>query len=782
MKKTILVDAQVLQSSAWDRGMGKSTFKLLNALHKFYKGEIHLIFNTNLPKNPVMRKLIVKEMPNFVQHDIALLIPSDVKKVHLLQEPNKQLLDEFVLKNQFDPENTIFYIPALFLWPACSVFPSGTINTILMHDIIPLLYSDKYFSSMRVEDYLAQFKMIMQADHIFTVSESVRDDMLTHLGIEGSRVSAINGAAVIDVEPSKSYGKQFKKPFVLMPTGNDLRKNNQRSAAAFAKYLEKTGQDVDLVTTSFYTDFEQQELRRIVGSIKFTGNVQDPELVWLFENCQSVLFASESEGLGLPMLEAVMHGKPVVCSDIPVFKEISHDGFYYADPYSTESITVAIEKAQTIGLSAEMKKEYQRIKADFTWNNVAQRFDAAIANLKPARGIVKPKIAILGPTPSGYSGPGKMLGQMHPALSRAFDIDYYLEASIVDDRDIRPNYLKYVADCYPVKFFNAKRYREYDAVVYHMGNSENHLIITQHALALPGIAIIHDTHMFNVYRFLREEGVMDKRRVELEEKLNALVKNELSSYVTSIANSQLGLIVHSDYAKNAVNDLLEGKVELVRADLPYQNPGFNVHERKVNQIHIGVAGMLAGVKGLTMIEDLANDQRFKNCIFDVFGFNFAEAGLLERLESVDNIRLTTNLTDQEYQTRMQHVDVIINFRNEYRGESSSVTLEAMRFGIPSIVRNIGWYSELPDDCVIKVESQNQVAEALAKIVKDDKLREQIGLTGKKFIDDKILHEYYVEKLQHLIEKTNTNDTLSRSKLAGGIKKGEKLEKLLSYEQ
>lgn len=783
MSKALVVDCQVLQTITWDRGMGKYTYNLLKGLHEVYDGEVHLLFNTNLPRNEAMRSLVAKELKKFTPHDISLLIPGN-RSVGDLQAKNVVLLDKALDSLNLNAEDTAYFIPCLFLWPACAVFPSGTTNVLLMHDIIPLLYHDRYFPTMRVDDYLAQYKIIFEADRVVTVSQSVCDDLQVYLGLESKRTSAINGASVVaaDMPERVDLSKDYKKPYVFMPTGNDIRKNNQRAVNAFESYLKESGKDLELVISSFFTDFEKQELRRLSPHIRFCGNVTDDELAWLFKNSECLLFPSESEGLGLPMLDAVMVDQKVICSDIPVFREISANGFYFADPYNPDSIKEALAKAlEHKSLSDDAKKEYKRIKKEFTWENVASRLVKQLSLTKKTD-LTKPRkrIAILGPKPSSYSAIGKTLLELHPALSRRFDIDYYLETSIVEDKYVRPNHLKYAANCYEVKDFNAKRYREYDAVVYHMGNSENHLLTAQHALALPGIMIVHDTHMPNIYRFLREEGYMDQRRIALEEQLNEFVTEGRSSFITSLVNSQLGIIMHSEYAKQTIMDVLENEVALKRGNLTFANPSYNVQDRNRDKVHIGLGGILASVKGLELVEQIAGMPEFSDCIIEVFGFNFAETGVLERIQQYSNIRLSTNLTDQEFQMRLASLDILLNYRMEYRGETSCTVLESMRYGVVPVVRNIGWYGELPDDCAVKIDSLDDVVPTLHKLVEDKQLRRSIGTAGKQMIERGFLHEYYATVLDELIDEITVADDLSRKPLATGIHANQSLQRLLGY--
>lgn len=779
----LVVDGQLLQTTAWDRGMGKYTFQMLRAFQAVYKGDMHIFFNTNLPKNERMRTTIANELAKFTPHELALGVPNDTVHVASLLDGNIAALDQKLQELGFDDPSTAFFIPSLFHWPSATCFPTRTTNVLLKHDIIPLMYHERYFPVMRVEDHLAEYRELFRADHIVTNSVAVADELQVFLGLENERITPIIGATIMKVEQAEKadLSLEYKKPYVLLPTGNDIRKNNKRCVRAFERYCEESGRDLDLVITSFFSPEEKDELRRLSPRVRFTDNVSDDELAWLFKHAEVVLFASESEGLGLPVLDAVVFDRPTVAGDIPVMREISDSAFYFADPYNPADIYEQLAKAFEKPLTQAQKKEYARVREEFSWERTAERFVAQLPKIvKAPLDTPKPRIAVVAPDAGGYSGIGKMVIEMHPSLSRVAEVEYYFEKSIVMHEGIRPNYLPYVAPCYDVHEFNAKRYRSYDAVIYHIGNSENHLVTTQHALSLPGIVVQHEPRVQNIYQWLEKEGMMDKRRIALEHRLDELAPSDKSSCITSLVNAQLGVIVHSNHVRKTIEEVLEGKVAIAKANLPYQNPTINAQNRHRKDIHIGMAGFLAGIKGLELLEEVATHPELNHCIFDVFGFNFAEEGLLERVQALPNVRLSTNLSDQEYQSRLANLDIVLNYRLKTHGESSSVVLESLRYGVVPVVHGIGWFGELPDNVVVKLNKLDQITPALIKLVGDKKLRQQYADAGKRFIETDCLHKFYVNAIMQLVEKINSDQALSRAPLAAAIHRGESLERLLTY--
>ena len=123
-------------------------------------------------------------------------------------------------------------------------------------------------------------------------------------------------------------------------------------------------------------DFFYKELRRSVSStsVSFLDNVTDSDLGYLYSWAEGFVSSSLMEGFGLPALEAMANGCPVILSDIPSFKEVCVDNAVYFNPYQNESLYQALKKITT-----ESKKQREmRIASgilrsqQFSWRKTAE--------------------------------------------------------------------------------------------------------------------------------------------------------------------------------------------------------------------------------------------------------------------------------------------------------------------------------------------------------------------------------------------------------------------------
>jgi glycosyltransferase involved in cell wall biosynthesis len=112
---------------------------------------------------------------------------------------------------------------------------------------------------------------------------------------------------------------------------------------------------------------------RLEHRIMHLGRVDDGQLRCLYAAAMCVIVPSRAEGFGLPIIEAQAAGAPVVCSDIPIFREVAAGGALYFDPSNPQSLAAALNAvcnpAMADGLRAAGRANLPR----FTWSKCAQR-------------------------------------------------------------------------------------------------------------------------------------------------------------------------------------------------------------------------------------------------------------------------------------------------------------------------------------------------------------------------------------------------------------------------
>jgi glycosyltransferase involved in cell wall biosynthesis len=744
--------------------MGRYTLSLLRNSFPSddTSSELVFIFSKYLPKDNDAIAQIKEVFPSAktVELDLKTSERQGYKEV---ADHNKSVLDSFIADSV--SQKRAFFIPCLFQEPTVSVFPDNIPKIVLYYDAIPLLYYEKYVGAINYGNYLARHRILFSANVILTISNTVSDDLALYLGIDIKKRNIVNidGACIEDMMETFEKPKKIKIPkdYIVFPTSDDIRKNNRAAILALEQLRNLSKVDYKMIITSTFNENHKADLKSISSNIIFTGNVSDNELAWLYKNAQAVLFTSEYEGLGLPILEAVKVRKPVACSNIAVFREISSKAFYYFDPLDTEDITLRLYEALRGKKWEDKKALYADIDKHYTWKRSSKLFcdavELAIMDYKPVTKtpLQKPKIAILAPDPQGYSAIGKVVQELHDFMSEYFDIEYYLEQSKTESISIRPNLLVASAICYDSSDFNARQYAKYDAVIYHIGNSEYHFETITKALYLPGFTVLHDTILSEAFGDMVKFGYMLGQRLEAEQSLDEKVQTTQTAFMTSIVNNQIGYIVHSEFAKKAVHNIKILDILSTKINLPVYTTRQSVLDQDKGAVHVGVGGVLSGNrKGLDIIKDLASDENISDkVVFHIFGFNLLEKDVVDKLKAFDNIRFDTNLSDLAYQTQLANLDILFNFRAEYRGETSLTALEAMRYGGVVVVnKELGWFGELPNDSVVKVINESQLSDIVYRLVGSPSERRAIAKRAREYTEKYHSPGSYAQSLAEFINK------------------------------
>jgi glycosyltransferase involved in cell wall biosynthesis len=291
----------------------------------------------------------------------------------------------------------------------CSLFETGTPHSteldwsilgniptaVVGYDLIPLLFPDRYLlEGYFVTDwYRARLDDLLRFDLILSISEATKRDLIEHLGIPEERIVVIG--AGFDERLVCPYGKQegdrrlqelgIMRPFVLTVGNGDWRKNTLGALKAFAELPEDLRNAHDLVLTQAGEDVEQaleQEHASLRGHVRVLGRVDDATLALLYRECRVLYFPSHYEGFGLPVLEAMALGAPVVSSNAGALPEVVHAPGFQFDPDSLREGVALLSRILTDEAFREKVRHGAREHAlMFTWTKTARKAAEALHGL-----------------------------------------------------------------------------------------------------------------------------------------------------------------------------------------------------------------------------------------------------------------------------------------------------------------------------------------------------------------------------------------------------------------
>jgi glycosyltransferase involved in cell wall biosynthesis len=212
---------------------------------------------------------------------------------------------------------------------------------------------------------------------VLTAAEYVKQDIVQFTGINLSKITVTYEAAdPITDRPQPIAGLQGKQ-FVMYVGRPTPHKNLKRLIEAFV-LLKAQHPDLLLVLAgkldTNYRRLEKSVRKRNLKGMVFTGFVSEAELRWLYENCTAYVFPSLSEGFGLPGLEAMVHGAPVVSSNATCLPEIYGEAAHYFDPLDVRAMSDAINEVLTDqDLRADLIQKGRQQAGKYSWQRMAEQ-------------------------------------------------------------------------------------------------------------------------------------------------------------------------------------------------------------------------------------------------------------------------------------------------------------------------------------------------------------------------------------------------------------------------
>ena len=217
---------------------------------------------------------------------------------------------------------------------------------------------------------------VARADHLITISSKTRDDLIQFLAVSPDKITVIPLASSFTVIPQEVEKQSIEKPYLLYVGLRQGVKNFSAflSAYSHSKVLQS---DFDLLCVGGgkFTSSELQVIQK-AGLGKKVKQVQasDALLVTIYSGATLFVYPSLYEGFGLPLLEAMRCGCPVVCSGTSSMPEIAGDAALYFDPNSEDDIRTVIEdtvQSQNT-LTTLQASGYKREKL-FSWRRCVQQ-------------------------------------------------------------------------------------------------------------------------------------------------------------------------------------------------------------------------------------------------------------------------------------------------------------------------------------------------------------------------------------------------------------------------
>lgn len=343
MARNICVDGLFLHPHHRSVGIGRYLFNLLREMQRIESPADACKISVLVPPITAVNGTGLCQRPDFE------LIPCPAMGLRRLWRLG--LFMPFVRQARAD---------AIFLPSPVPIYRKTTRLSVTVHDTIPLLFPDDYRSVYgRVLRY-SYLSSLRNADLIFTDSEYSKNDLISKSGTPPDRIvvaylgfdaDLFNAVPLGASEPQQVLARYgIEQPYVLHVGSLAPRKNLLRLVQAYRLLLVRQRDSALRLVLCGRTSAESQEILRTVrapghpGQVVVTGAVPDTDLAVLYRAAAACAMPSLYEGFGLPLIEAMASGVPVVSSKASCLPEIAGDAALYFDPESIEAMSECMER------------------------------------------------------------------------------------------------------------------------------------------------------------------------------------------------------------------------------------------------------------------------------------------------------------------------------------------------------------------------------------------------------------------------------------------------------
>jgi len=662
-----------------------------------------------------------------------------------------------------------------------------TPTTVTLYDLIPYVHRKPYLENPAVEAwYLGKIEHLRRADLWLAISESSRREGIDHLGLPDDRSVNVSTDADAHFQPLKisteseqalrqKYG--LHRPFLMYTGGIDHRKNIEGLIRAFAGLPASLRTAHQLAIVCSVKPESRHMLEQLVAQqglskdeVVLTGFVPEDDLLALYNLCTLFVFPSWHEGFGLPALEAMRCGAPVIGANTSSLPEVIGWNEALFDPHSEEAMARTIERALSdASFRTKLIQNGKVQSAKFSWDESARRALAAMERLHVERQAVqesdhgvgrRPKLAYVSPLPPQKSGIADYSAELLPELARHYEIDVIVAQDSISDPWVKAN-----CPSHSVQWF-VENSDQFDRVLYHFGNSTFHQHMFELLNAIPGVVVLHDFFLLGIAAHMDVHGIAPGYwaqelykahgyaalydRFHAKDAADVVWKYPCS---LSVVQNSLGVIVHSANSLRLAEQWYGGDMS-DWAVIPHMRDSLNDRDKIGARKALGlVAGDFLvcafGILGPTKLNQrllqawlksrLAQD---RNCHLVFVGENNPDSygqevlATIRRHRAKKNIRITGWTEQEAFRQYLAAADIGVQLRTLSRGETSGTVLDCMNYGLATIVNANGSMADLNEEAVWKLPdefSDEQLVEALETLWQDETRRRRMGEAARNII-------------------------------------------------
>ncbi len=272
-------------------------------------------------------------------------------------------------------------------------FPGKAKVVLTIHDMIFEIFSDAAWLPWQKEFIALKKKLACKADAIICVSESTKRDVLRiYPDIAPEKVVVIPHAVddffvtPVTEDQKNSFRRAFglvRPYFLYVGRVGDPYKNFDLLLDVYLNQASLNSRfDLVVVGSKFFTPGQQARMASLAGKVRTFSDVSNLELKLFYGCCHTFVYPSKYEGFGLPILEAMACGVPVVTANVSSLPEVGRDAALYFNPASAEELGRCLEKIAGDNAFRDelIRKGYENIKV-FSWDSAVVELEKLYLSL-----------------------------------------------------------------------------------------------------------------------------------------------------------------------------------------------------------------------------------------------------------------------------------------------------------------------------------------------------------------------------------------------------------------
>ena len=411
----IAIDLQSCQSGSRFGGIGRYSMNLVESMITNSRDhEFHIFLNNKYPTDTAALVCRLRDLvPRSHIHFMSLPSPSAAEEYYSQSEVAELIREAYIAKIRPDA----LLITSLFegfneeIAVSIKKLIKNLPTAVVFYDLIPYVEKDKYFTTKATrKHYDKKIEYLKKADLLLSISEYTRLEGLRLLGSGCPKIINISTASDMRfttgfTSPSeeKKIKKTFgiKSPYIMYVSSFDQRKNQERLIRAFAKVQQAINDDFQLILVGngwcgIYNKLKAvgKDLGLADEKIIFTGKISDDDLLILYKMCHLFVFPSLSEGFGIPVVEAMSCGVPVIASSTTSMPEIIGYKKALFNPLDVEKMASLIKRGLCDQKFRAKLIDNSRKRASlFSWEITGRKaLEALKKNLHKGKSSVKYKL------------------------------------------------------------------------------------------------------------------------------------------------------------------------------------------------------------------------------------------------------------------------------------------------------------------------------------------------------------------------------------------------------